>query len=217
MWNLSESQARASGAFTVPEGGDVIADILEKIRPGIRNDPEQLEACFVMLDMGRGVRDPDKSVLARFKDDLGRLDTATWLPLVDRARAKGYRLPIDPSELAAIVDEVAAMPARPRTVRPRRLAHDCVSVYMRLTGKRPQVINAKQLGHGDRLYYQLVEATFGRERLPNWQDRAYEAARDLKSHREDEEIRRREAAMVEEILDEFMYPKTARKRRLNGE
>ena len=43
MWNLSKSHARASGAFTVPEGGDVIADILEKIRPGIRNDPARLE------------------------------------------------------------------------------------------------------------------------------------------------------------------------------
>ena len=133
-----------------------------------------------MLDMGRGVRNPNKLDLARFKDDLGRFDRATWLALVDKARAADYRLPTDPSELATIVKEVAATRARPRTVRQRRLARDCASVYVHLTGSRPQVINAKQLGHGDRPYYQLVEAAFGREGLPNWQDRAYEAARDLK-------------------------------------
>jgi hypothetical protein len=182
MWKLSESRVRA-GASPVPEGWEAVADVLEQIKPGIRDDPARLETYFVLLAAGRDAANPDKKALMRAKAALGKLGQADWGTCVLVAGQYGFRLPVRIERMQAVLDNAAATRKGTTTVRGRRLALDCLAVYVGLAGEPPKVRNAKQHEGSCGLYYDLVQAAFEAESLTNWAERAAEAASDEKRQR----------------------------------
>ena len=117
----------------------------------------------------------------------GQAESGELGPCVLVAGKYGFRLPLRLERMQAVLDEAAATRNGTTTVRARRLALDCLNVYVGLAGEPPKVRNAKQHEGSCGLYYDLVRTAFEAESLSNWAERAREAASDEKRQRTERE------------------------------
>jgi hypothetical protein len=125
-----------------------LVEALEVIRPGLKEDGEELAACLVRLQPPRGnPQKPDAREIERFRDALDWISAASWLVIAMRAAEAGYFLP---SNLAAMVDFVDDAAFRARTAPKTRkgsasqghhVAGACAALYFDLTRERPKELN----------------------------------------------------------------------------